>query len=285
MTEIINAGTDLLDVFIGRQNIDNDSIRLNDDDISFDLCARDSDDDAGKTIRRSTMDDVENFFADTLQSHPFAKHLLLLLWIREVEFSMGALRDEDVYDFIQKGAFAFYSIDLDDETVEHEFLELLDEGYLRETNSGFFLESKGKRVAEKLHKSDFCLDGMIGKLRETVAVLEKRLSLLTEPTSQPKKKFTKSAKTRNTPTQKDHKKKILNYIGRFLELCRQNVKVNKADLAKECGLRPEVVSRKESKYYALVKEAEDEIKRPNFFHDPDAVVEYFFDIQRRLDVD
>ncbi|MCL2005522.1 MAG: hypothetical protein FWG73_05090 [Planctomycetaceae bacterium] len=91
---------------------------------------------------------------------------------------MGALRDEDVYVFLQKGAFALYSIDLDDETVEHEFLDLLDEGYLRETNSAFFLESKGKRVAEKLYTSDFCLDGTIEKLRGTVAVLEKLLQNL-----------------------------------------------------------------------------------------------------------
>ena len=64
MTENINAAPDLLDVFIGRQNID--SIRLNDDDISFDLCARDSDDNDEKTINRSTMDDVENFFAEVI---------------------------------------------------------------------------------------------------------------------------------------------------------------------------------------------------------------------------
>ena len=88
------------------------------------------------------------------------------------------------------------------------------------------------------------MDGTIEKLREAVAVLEKRLSLFTEPTSQSKNKSIKSTKTRNTPTQNEHKKKILKYIGRFLELCQQNVKVNKADLAKECGLRPEVVSRK-----------------------------------------
>ena len=174
MTEIIDVGTDLLDVFIGRQNIDKDSIRSNDNDISFDMCARDSDGETEKNIKRSTIDDVEDFFADTLQSRPFAQHLLLLLWIREVEFTMGTLKDDDVYDFLQKSAFALYNVDLDEETVEYEFLELLDEGYLCETNAGFSLSPKGRRVAEKLYKNDVCSDDAIAKLEEIIATWKKR---------------------------------------------------------------------------------------------------------------
>ena len=105
MTENINAAPDLLDVFIGRQNID--SIRLNDDDISFDLCARDSDDNAEKTIRRS---DVEEFFADSLRSRPFARHLLLLLWIREVKFNTKGLKAENAYEFFTKVFYLFTTL-------------------------------------------------------------------------------------------------------------------------------------------------------------------------------
>ena len=169
MTETINVGTDLLDVFIGRQNIDNDSIRLNDDGISFDLCARDSDDNTVKTIKRSDIEDVEDFFADSLQSRPFARHLLLLLWIREVKFKTKGLEEERVYDFFRKGVFAFHDIDLDEETLWNEFDELLDEDYFQDTCLGFTLSPKGIRAAESMFKNESCCDDAMAKIRELIA--------------------------------------------------------------------------------------------------------------------
>lgn len=69
--------------------------------------------------------------------------------MREVKFAMGPLKEENMYDFIQS-AFALYGVDMDEETVEYEFFELLNEEYLREDNSGFSLTSKGKRFAEEM---------------------------------------------------------------------------------------------------------------------------------------
>jgi len=87
---------------------------------------------------------------------------------------------------------------------------------------------------------------------------------------------------RKSCSHKEHEQKIFNYIAKFLTLCQQNQKINKAKLAKEYGLRPEAVTRKTSKYYALIKEAEDSVKRPNFLHDRDAVAEFFFEAKKKL---
>lgn len=152
---IENTTPDLLNVFIGRQNIDNR--RLDDDgNIRFDLSVLDTENEKTSTprlVKRSDLENIENFFASTLQSCPFAKHLLQVLWIREVKFAMGVLKDEEVYSFIQRAVFTLYNIDLDADTAEHEFLELLDEGFLQETNTGFLLATKGKCIAEEIFKT------------------------------------------------------------------------------------------------------------------------------------
>ena len=172
MTENINAAPDLLDVFIGRQNID--SIRLNDDDISFDLYARDSDDNAEKTIRRSDVEDVEEFFADSLQSRPFARHLLLLLWIREVKFNTKGLKAENAYEFFYKGFLSLYDISVDEDTLWNEFEKLLYEYYFQDTCSGFVLSAKGRRAAESIFKNEVCLDDAIAKFEKLIAIRKQR---------------------------------------------------------------------------------------------------------------
>ena len=78
----------------------------------------------------------------------FAKYMLQLLWAREVESAKASLKDDDVYDFF-KEAFFLNGIDIDDETIEYEFFELLEAGYLQETNAGFSLSPKGKCTAEE----------------------------------------------------------------------------------------------------------------------------------------
>jgi len=93
---------------------------------------------------------------------------------------------------------------------------------------------------------------------------------------------TKPRGARKNPTKKEHKQKILDYISRFLTLSAENTKVNKTELAAECGLRPEAVTRKKSKYYDLIKAAEDKVKRPNFFHDKNAAAEFYFETRRKL---
>lgn len=100
-----------------------------------------------------------------------------------------------------------------------------------------------------------------------------------------KNKTIKPKKSRNNPTRKEHQRKILKYISRFFDLCYKNEKVNKADLAKECGLRLEAVTRKKSKYYGLIKEAEDKVKNPNFLQDGDSVKEFYFEIRKKLGFD
>ena len=154
MTEITTP--DFLDIFIGRQNIEN--ICLDDvGNICFDLSRPCPNGQAEKTpishrIRRGDFEDITEFFSNTLHTRPFAKHLLQILWIREVKFAMGALKEEHIYDFIQ-GAFTLYGVDIDDETLEYEFFELLYEGYIRETNAGFLLSSEGIRVADAMFQT------------------------------------------------------------------------------------------------------------------------------------
>jgi len=70
---------------------------------------------------------------------------------------MASLKDEDMYDFIQN-TFAFNGININDETVAHEFFALLYGGYLygEEIKSRsdlitvYSLTSEGKGTAEKM---------------------------------------------------------------------------------------------------------------------------------------
>jgi hypothetical protein len=77
MTEIPRAV--LLELFIGKQTFSN--VRLNAGDINFDVCTSGLDTKTKKNldsrnITQSDLEDIEGFFASTLQSRPFAKHLL-----------------------------------------------------------------------------------------------------------------------------------------------------------------------------------------------------------------
>ena len=100
----------MLDVFIGRQNIKN--LRLDDDgNVSFDVSVPGTETKktpAPRFIARNDLENLYSFFTGTLQSCPFSKHLLQILWFREVKFAMGALKDEEVYSFIRKTIFALY---------------------------------------------------------------------------------------------------------------------------------------------------------------------------------
>ena len=51
-----------------------------------------------------------------------------------------------------------YGIDVDEETIDEEFFELLYEGYLVENVSGFILTSTGKRAAKKVFQAMSMLD-------------------------------------------------------------------------------------------------------------------------------
>jgi len=153
MTDITDP--DLLDIFIGRQSIDN--IRVESGNIVFDVCVSNPDTGTEKkpdsrNIGQDDLEAIQDFFASTLQSRPFAKHLLQILWIREVKFAMSSLSDGEACDFVQS-AFALYGVDIDEETVEDELLELVYGGYLQENNAGFSLTGKGKRAAEKMFEA------------------------------------------------------------------------------------------------------------------------------------
>ena len=148
MTEITYA--DLLEVFYDYRNVD--KVRTDDSDIFFDLREPAPDSEKGRVIRECDVEDVRRFFSCSLQRRPFAKHLLQVLWIREVKYAMGPLNDDDFYNFAHK-AFGFYGIGIDDETMEDELLGLLSEDYLRENSLGIHLTSKGKRFAEEMFKT------------------------------------------------------------------------------------------------------------------------------------
>ena len=192
MTEITDG---LLELFIGKQSVKN--VRLYDGSIHFDVCHDTGQKPDSRRIRQSDIEEIQGFFTSPLQSRPFAKHLLQILWIREFKFAMGSLQDDDLYDFIQ-GAFTFYGIDIDDETVEDELHELLAEGYLEETNAGFSLSSKGECVAEGLFKTMNMLvsapENVLAKLNSAIfALLEQRLPIT--PRSAEEKNTKKTRRT------------------------------------------------------------------------------------------
>ena len=197
-TEITVTDTDFFDIFIGRKRID--EIRMNDEG-NCEIILREHGCDTKpehnhepRVISKIDIESVKGFFVGTFQSRPFARPLLLILWIREVMFLMGALKNEEVYDFIQRAVLELYGIEMDDETVDEEFLELLYDGYIRETNSGFLLESKGKLAAEIMFKTTNMLDDDLehSRVASTSEKLMKSINelkelLMTVPTPTPKK--------------------------------------------------------------------------------------------------
>lgn len=199
------------------------------------MCIPAPDREAGKRfdsrkISRCDLEDIENFFADALQSRPFAKHLLQILWIREVKFAMGTLRDEDIFDFIH-GAFALYDIDIDDETAEYEFFELLDQEYLQETNTGFSLTPTGKRIAGNLFNaargifsfnvessSIVVEEGEIEKVSEAIVVaLNKRLPQIVKAVN----KTTKSGKPRKRGKSK-YEEAVKDYLDSLVKEAKED---------------------------------------------------------------
>lgn len=164
MTEI--PYTAFLKLLFGKQTIDN--IRLDGDDVLFDECVPDPDTETVRLVSRmiglSDLEDIAGFFASPLQSRPFAKHLLQILWIREDRFRMGPLEEDGMYRFLC-GAFdicdanwvdaeiledTIFSGCIDAETLENEVIILSEAGYLHETVSGLSLTSLGRRVAKKM---------------------------------------------------------------------------------------------------------------------------------------
>ena len=187
MTEI--PRTVLLELFIGKQTVSN--VRLNAGSINFDVCEPDTETETGKvdprTVSQGDLEDIAGFFSNTLQSRPFAKHLLQILWIREFRFNMGLLENSNMYDFIHD-VFCLHGVDLDEETIQYEFFELLNEGYLQKMGLGFSLTSQGKLVAEKMFRAMQTLipsnvesDDTPAITGELLAILEKLASVSLAP--------------------------------------------------------------------------------------------------------
>jgi len=91
-----------LQLFVSKQNINN--IRSDDGDVKFDVYRSDLDTEMAKmthrySIKESVFDEIKGICTCLRWSPPHAKHLLLILWIRESKLAMGPLRDDDVYDF------------------------------------------------------------------------------------------------------------------------------------------------------------------------------------------
>jgi len=133
MPIIADADVEILELFAGKQDAAHIKMRDGDDYIAF--CERRYDDDTESTrttyydIKQSVFDDIKSVFTGILRFLPFAKHLLLILWIREFQFGLGSLKDDDMYDVIQN-TFAYSGVDINDETVAKEFFALFREGYV-----------------------------------------------------------------------------------------------------------------------------------------------------------
>ena len=179
MTEVEVTDLDLLDVFVGKQNIDSE--HRSNGSIRIDLYRRGCGEKTETSINLSDLEDVEVFFANSLLSRPFAYHLLVLLWFREVKLKIGALMHFEVYDFIQKSVFALCGSELDEEMVCDEFFELLDGGFLQEKNASFPLTLKGKRVAKAMF--DMAEGNNMGQNREALA--GKRLAAVQDAAKNP----------------------------------------------------------------------------------------------------
>ena len=154
MAEITDVN--LLEIFVGKQNLD--IAGKSSEYINYRECKLDPDTNATKVtyghIKQSAFDEIKGVFTGILRFLTSAKHLLQLLWIREIALEMGPLRDEDMYDFIQD-AFVASGVEISDETVVEVFFSLLHEGYLQEKITGddwirdYSLTSKGKNAAAK----------------------------------------------------------------------------------------------------------------------------------------
>ena len=223
------------------------------------------------SINESDLDDVIDIFNDVSWSRqPLSGYLLWILWVRREIYGAHDLKDNDKFKFTRVAFALIRKEEIKDKAIKIAFDDLAWEDYLEEYDSEseaggkYYLTSKGERVAKRMFK-------------------KKEDGVWVRAESKAKNKPTQSKKKRKNPTHKEHEQKILGYIAKFLDMCRLNEKVIKKELARECGLRPESVTRKNSKYYALIEEAESRVKKnPDFAHNRKAVEEFFFETKRKL---
>jgi len=120
MTEITDAN--LFNLFAGEQNIED--MRWLGMDIYFLVHRLDIDSETIETehrsITQSDLQDIKSVFAGKLRSLPTTEYLLLILWLREVKFTMPSLLESDKIDFVQD-AFSMNHLNIDAATVEWEF--------------------------------------------------------------------------------------------------------------------------------------------------------------------
>ena len=139
MTEITNEDIALLGLFAGKTQ-DIGRTRRQRGYINFDVYidAETSSAIHWRSIEESVFDEIKEVFVDQLQRLSEDKQILLTLWIRENKFAMGALRKDDILDFIQD-AFELNEYEIEEATVIEKLGTLLNDGYLQmalSNNSG-----------------------------------------------------------------------------------------------------------------------------------------------------
>jgi hypothetical protein len=109
------------------------------------------------SIGLEDLEDIKDIFnSSVLQSLSHTEYLLLMLWIREVMFIMGALPDSDRFGFVQN-VFILSGIDIDEATMREEFRVLwCDKDYIYVEAAGdkiknYLLTPKGESVAEEIY--------------------------------------------------------------------------------------------------------------------------------------
>ena len=207
MPEITNAN--LFELFAGNGNID--KIRWSGEEMNFFVRRLNLDtgemEDSRCCITQNDFQDIRGIFTDgSLKSLTHTKHLLLILWIREVRFMKGSLQNIDKLEFIQN-AFALSGNEIDEPTVEWEFQELLRRGYISEGITGeervkdYFITAKGTSTAEKLFDS----------MKERVSARTES-SLIAVKDDSPIATDRTSTKTLTVPTQKIDLDKVVRGI-------------------------------------------------------------------------
>ena len=156
MPEIVDV--DLIDIFVGSQNIENIHLR---------------DDEAEKSILQNVAKDIEDSFASILLSRPYVRPLLLLLWLRQFKFNMEPLIVEDTIEFIRKAALPLFRIAFDGEDVRNELSELMDADYLLNEKPEIALSSKGERTAEAIFRNE--PQSITAPILEAISGLKKKV--------------------------------------------------------------------------------------------------------------
>ena len=271
ITEDITLG-DLAHVFFEGHNVDN--VRFVDDgDVCFDVREHDPGAAPGRRIKGSDLEDIRRFFTYYLQTRPYANQMLQVLWIREVEFAMGALRKDDMCDFLLR-AFEFYGLLIDEEELEYEFFDLLEDGYLLENDLGFVLSPKGKRFAEEMFKMMTTLisnsteapsvdrDDVIANIRELVSAVN-RLALPVVPGTE---NVTNSNVTQSHPEGKAKKKRRSKAARRgvleeAIDYQEEHPSMTDDEIVKMFGLERGALSKKHAIYLKEKRERERQQQR------------------------